>query len=164
MENDYILYYRILNCLMALEVGRFRGFVNYCYDGISMMSMALVFFSSLVIYVMNQYYYKFLLKTIVFSCKFPGHKVSFARYMVFYVVSVICILLYICVLELIYLFMVFKGTFNNIAVISWRSVLLVEETGVPGENHRPVASRGQTSSHNVVSSTPHHERGSNSQL
>jgi len=27
-------------------------------------------------------------------------------------------------------------TFNNISVTSWRSVLLVEETGVPGENHR----------------------------
>ena len=25
--------------------------------------------------------------------------------------------------------------FNNISVISWRSVLLVEETGGPGENH-----------------------------
>jgi uncharacterized lipoprotein YajG len=36
-------------------------------------------------------------------------------------------------------FMVFNATFNNISVISWRSVLLVEETG-PGENHRPVAS------------------------
>jgi hypothetical protein len=35
-------------------------------------------------------------------------------------------------------FMVFNATFNNISVISWRSVLLVEETGVPGENHRPV--------------------------
>jgi len=31
-------------------------------------------------------------------------------------------------------FMVFNPTFNNISVISWRSVLLVEETGVPGEN------------------------------
>jgi hypothetical protein len=29
--------------------------------------------------------------------------------------------------------MVFKATFNNILVISWRSDLLVEETGVPGE-------------------------------
>jgi hypothetical protein len=36
--------------------------------------------------------------------------------------------------------MVFNATFNNISAISWRSVLLVEETGVPGENHRPVAS------------------------
>jgi hypothetical protein len=35
--------------------------------------------------------------------------------------------------------MVFKATFNNISVISWRSVLLVEETGVPGENHQTVA-------------------------
>jgi hypothetical protein len=30
--------------------------------------------------------------------------------------------------------MVFNATFINISVISWRSVLLVEETGVPGEN------------------------------
>jgi hypothetical protein len=37
-------------------------------------------------------------------------------------------------------FMVSNATFNNISIISWRSVLLVEETGVPGENHRPVAS------------------------
>jgi len=35
---------------------------------------------------------------------------------------------------------VYGATFNNISVISWRSVLLVEETRVPGENHRPVAS------------------------
>jgi len=37
-------------------------------------------------------------------------------------------------------FLALNATFNNISVISWRSVLLVEETGVPGENHRPVAS------------------------
>jgi hypothetical protein len=61
-------------------------------------------------------------------------------------------------------FMSFNATFNNISVISWRSVLLVEETGVPGENHRPVASHRQTLSHYVVLSTPRHERGSNSQL
>ena len=36
--------------------------------------------------------------------------------------------------------MVLNATFNNISVISWQSVLLVEETGVPEENHRPVAS------------------------
>jgi hypothetical protein len=48
--------------------------------------------------------------------------------------------------------MVFKDTFNNISVISWRSVLLVEETGVPAENHRPVASHWQTLSPNFVSS------------
>jgi hypothetical protein len=33
---------------------------------------------------------------------------------------------------------------------------IVEETGVPGENHRPVASHQQTLSHNVISSTPRH--------
>jgi hypothetical protein len=33
------------------------------------------------------------------------------------------------------LVMVFNATFNNISAISWQSVLLVEETGVPGENH-----------------------------
>ena len=52
--------------------------------------------------------------------------------------------------------MVFNATFNNISVIVWRSVLLVEETGLPEENHRPAESRLQTSSHNVVSSTPRH--------
>ena len=31
--------------------------------------------------------------------------------------------------------MVFNVTFNNISVISWRSVLLAEETGGPVENH-----------------------------
>ena len=59
--------------------------------------------------------------------------------------------------------MVFNPTFNNISVIAWMSVLLVEETGVPRENHRPVASHWQTLSYNVVSSTPRHERDTNSQ-
>ena len=36
--------------------------------------------------------------------------------------------------------MVFNATFSNISAIAWRSVLLLKETGVPGENHRPVAS------------------------
>jgi hypothetical protein len=32
--------------------------------------------------------------------------------------------------------MVFNATFNNISVILWQSVLLVEETGGPEENHQ----------------------------
>jgi hypothetical protein len=48
-------------------------------------------------------------------------------------------------------FMVFNATFNNISAISWWSVLLVEETGVSGENHRQVT-------------THRHEQDSNSQL
>ncbi len=39
--------------------------------------------------------------------------------------------------------MVVNATFNNITVISWQSVLLEEETGVPGENHRFVGSHLQ---------------------
>ena len=38
----------------------------------------------------------------------------------------------------------FNTTFNSILVISWPSVLLVKETGVPGENRRPVASHWQS--------------------
>jgi hypothetical protein len=47
--------------------------------------------------------------------------------------------------------MVFNATFNNISVILWWSVLLVEETGVPGKNHRAAASHLQTLSHNIIS-------------
>jgi hypothetical protein len=59
--------------------------------------------------------------------------------------------------------MVFRDTFNNISAILWQSVLLAEVTGVPRENHWPVASHWQTLSHNVVSITPRHVQGSNSQ-
>jgi len=40
--------------------------------------------------------------------------------------------------------MVFIATLNNIAVISWRSVFLMEEARVSGENHRPAASHWET--------------------
>ena len=59
--------------------------------------------------------------------------------------------------------MVFNATFNNISLILWQSVLLVEETRVPGENYWPAISHRQTLSHKVVLSTPHQahwERGS----
>jgi hypothetical protein len=46
--------------------------------------------------------------------------------------------------------MLVHATFNNISVISWQSVLLVEKTRVPGEHHWPAASHWQTLSHNVV--------------
>jgi hypothetical protein len=36
--------------------------------------------------------------------------------------------------------MVLNATFNTILAMPLRSVLLVDETGVPAENHRPVAS------------------------
>jgi hypothetical protein len=37
------------------------------------------------------------------------------------------------------IYCVFKATFSNISAIPWRPVLVVEEAGVPGENHRPSA-------------------------
>jgi hypothetical protein len=43
--------------------------------------------------------------------------------------------------------MVFNSTFYDISVVSWRSVLLVEETGVNRENHRPAVSHWQTFFH-----------------
>ena len=58
--------------------------------------------------------------------------------------------------------MLFNATFKIMSVILWWSVLFEEETRVPGENHRAVESHWRTFSHNVVSSTSHHEQGSNS--
>jgi len=37
--------------------------------------------------------------------------------------------------------MVFNTTFNNISVMLWQSVLLVEKTRVPRENHQPVTDK-----------------------
>jgi hypothetical protein len=54
-------------------------------------------------------------------------------------------------------FMVFNSTFNNISVISWQFYWL-EETRIPVENDRPVASLLETLSHIVVSSTPQVEK------
>ena len=54
----------------------------------------------------------------------------------------------------------FQQYFSYTVVVN----LLVEETWVPREKHRPAASHRQTLLHNVVSSTARHERGSNTQL
>jgi hypothetical protein len=40
----------------------------------------------------------------------------------------------------IFRIMVFNATFNNISVILWQTVLLMEETGMPGENYQPTGS------------------------
>ena len=50
--------------------------------------------------------------------------------------------------------MMSNATFNNVSVILWQSVLLVEETGVPGESHRPVVSHWQRLE-NIVLSNSH---------
>jgi hypothetical protein len=57
--------------------------------------------------------------------------------------------------------MVLNSTFNSIAVITWRSVLLVEETGVPEKNH---ASHRQTLSLNLFEDTFVYEQYVHSQF
>ena len=56
--------------------------------------------------------------------------------------------------------MLFNATFNNISVLSWHSVLLMRKlkktTDLPQVTDKL--------SHNVVSSTPHHDWHSNAQL
>ena len=36
-----------------------------------------------------------------------------------------------------FFFWCFDATFKNISAISWRPILMPEEDGVPGENHKP---------------------------
>jgi hypothetical protein len=49
--------------------------------------------------------------------------------------------------------MVFNAAFNNVSIKSLPSVLLIDETGLPGEHHRPVAGHWLTLSHDIASST-----------
>jgi hypothetical protein len=51
-------------------------------------------------------------------------------------------------------FLVSNATFNNISIISWRSALLVENSGVPWENYRHAVSHWQTLSYDVLWSIP----------
>jgi hypothetical protein len=49
-----------------------------------------------------------------------------------FIMKMMFVCLFVCL-------MVLNATFNNISGISWRLVLLVDETKGPGENHQPVA-------------------------
>ena len=58
----------------------------------------------------------------------------------------------------------FQQYFSYFVAVSFIGGRNTKKVHVPGENHRPAASHWQILSHNVVSSTPCHERGLNSQL
>ena len=97
-----------------------------------------------------------ILETKIFICSFQCPYIKYTLYF-------ICINESLMTLWLVYIYrwllrsnlllilflglMVFNATFNNISVISWQSVLLVEETGVSGENHQPATSHWQTLSY-----------------
>jgi hypothetical protein len=105
-------------------------------------------------------YYRWDLMTLIFHClhyilPMRYHDVDIPRHLTPAFLSTILrinytwIYIYIWVrcrvsYKVWFRFTVLSATFNNISVISWRAVLLVEETG---ENHRPVASHWQTLSH-----------------
>jgi hypothetical protein len=63
-----------------------------------------------------------------------------------------------------YEFIVFIGTAFVSSVFIMLVVISVKTLNLSSELNRPVTSHCQTLSHNVVSSTPRHELGSNSQL
>jgi hypothetical protein len=68
--------------------------------------------------------------------------------------SLFCLFLKFVQLFIRFRFLASNATFNNISIISWRSALLVENSGVPGENYRPTVSQWQTLSYHVLWSIP----------
>jgi hypothetical protein len=55
--------------------------------------------------------------------------------------SLSCLFIKLVKILIKFRFLVSNATFNNISIISWRSALLVENSGVPGENYRPAVSQ-----------------------
>jgi hypothetical protein len=83
-----------------------------------------------------------------------------------YIYLYIYIYIYISIYIYIYIYVWGSGGRDGMLVafttacVSWRSVVLIEETG---ENNRPFVSHWQTLSHDIVSSTARHGWCSNSQ-
>jgi hypothetical protein len=67
------------------------------------------------------------------NIKKQDHRQKFQQFHQHHILNLTFEIMFVCL-------MMFNATFNNISVILWRSVFLVEETGGPGENHRPVTS------------------------
>ena len=60
-------------------------------------------------------------------------------------------------------FMVFNATFNNILAIFWWSLLLMEEAGVPGENHQPAETLATLSTQDTRTETKKTKRKNTTQ-
>jgi len=77
------------------------------------------------------------ISVVFFSNLFEVNKKSSLLFTALNMVLLHVLLCFTCHLTFMvwFRFMVFNATFINISVILWRSVLLVEETGVPVENH-----------------------------
>ena len=87
---------------------------------------------------------------LLYSESILGMYIQTPYFVLRFTYNIIGIMLYTWNPHLVW-FMVFNVTFNNISVMSWPSVLLVEEIRVLGENHWPVPSHWQTLSHHVLS-------------
>jgi hypothetical protein len=105
--------------------------------------------TEVIVTILIQYWHQFIIPAKYWLCS--------------HLVSVICSY-FIFLLYVISPWWSYWMLHQTINQISWWLVLLEEETGVLGENHRLVAIHGQTLWHNVVRSTPHQEPDSNSQL
>ena len=75
------------------------------------------------------------------SCRYCIYKIRWKTKKIWFVCFFICIFSpYWSFVNKRVRIMVLNTTFNNIPVISWQSVLLMEETGVPRKNDRPAPS------------------------
>ena len=105
-------------------------------------------------YIYNVHLVDGTVKSVWFRQLFGLLRVRFHCIWIFLWMCIRCCIFFMCSWKLwcnhIYMWkwrvlvMVFNTTLNNISVLSWCSVLFVEETGVPGEIHRPVVSHWQT--------------------
>ena len=71
--------------------------------------------------------------TLVLSISFHLRFLTTYQYLLISYANLMFVCFFVCL-------MVFNATFNNISVISLRTVVLVEEAGGPRENDRPAAS------------------------
>ena len=128
------------NCFVKI------GFISFCiipFRFVSVNFVSIYFVSHRFRFVsVNSVSFRWISFRVV-SFRYISFRVSFRILQVPLFIVLYC--LFVCL-------MLFNTTFNNISVISWRSVLLVEETP---ENHIwyiriTVASHWQTLSHNIV--------------